>query len=438
MKFNFLCGLAAVTGGAQATKMEPEPSSGGSALYWDLESDQGFPVGFTKSIPHVPRPASTLGGTSKYPGNLKDGIYTNEWYYDDAKSPKEYRLNERIFQNEGRQCPNCPKFCAPTMDCCNGCTASLEGVDISYPDNTIMSFIFGGEKLPNGRFDATISIRHETPEQIVFDDFTYNSGGHLLAVPTSEYIPDFRDLFNDPAKGLALVESLEGGLDTVLAEQFLGTEEWWNEYGQGVETVQEAKELGKIVMGFNFPPSQKQLHIQCIIAPFLPKFHYNLMRDEQLGENRFFPLEYVKICLRKVAHYNEQPGNQHNPFTFGPNEAIEKLVARLDAMDLPDDDDMAPDEGLARDVSYKTNFDEMIERAKHFSEQYQWDLRDFEAFVYPQPDGTQRAFKIEDGSITTEEIDTTEKKNLVERLTNRDYGFSTQSFGNRGQRKLIF
>ena len=167
MKFNFLCGLAAVTGGAQATKM--------ASLSGD-PFDNGFPVGYTKIPPHAPLPEGTLDGEFEYQGSLKDGIYENGLYRDavQMEGREDYRLDNQVFQNEGIFCSNpiCKKFCAATADekklrqgskgkTCNACQQSLEGVAVTQSDNTIMSFIFGAEKLPGGRFDATMSIRLE-------------------------------------------------------------------------------------------------------------------------------------------------------------------------------------------------------------------------------------------------------------------------------------
>jgi len=51
------------------------------------------------------------------------------------------------------------------------------------------------------------------------------------------------------------------------------------------------------VMGFNLPPSQSQLHMQCMLPPFTP-FHFTMTRQQKhFGAGRFFTHEYIRAVL---------------------------------------------------------------------------------------------------------------------------------------------
>ncbi|KNC73257.1 hypothetical protein SARC_14183, partial [Sphaeroforma arctica JP610] len=57
------------------------------------------------------------------------------------------------------------------------------------------------------------------------------------------------------------------------------------------------------ISGFNFPPSQFQLHLQHMHPPFLPFQYYQLLEHNHFTKDRFFPLEYVVAVLALDSPY---------------------------------------------------------------------------------------------------------------------------------------
>jgi len=61
---------------------------------------------------------------------------------------------------------------------------------------------------------------------------------------------------------------------------------------------------GHVAAGFNYPPSQYQLHLQFMLPPFTP-FHYQqYLNGLHFTPGRFFPIEYVLSILSLNLPYD--------------------------------------------------------------------------------------------------------------------------------------
>ncbi len=223
-----------------------------------------------------------------------------------AGTPEEFlasvdgdALVTQQMRNSVKKCPGCGKPNAFTLAECNQCGADLSAVAIGHSNNIFSGFVYGIQK---GPFPFTISLRSEDADLLVFDDLLALSPCHLNVIPASRYLPDWRHLLRDPAAGLRLVDSMYERCTDVFAQQFWACEPWRRRFlvegGAALAGKAPAALAQELVMaGFNYPPSQYQLHLQYIVLPMTP-FHYNLyLRGTHYTKGRFFPLEYVRACL---------------------------------------------------------------------------------------------------------------------------------------------
>lgn len=156
-------------------------------------------------------------------------------------------------------------------------------------------------------------MRYEDEECLVFDDLLSLTPCHLNAVPSSAYIPDWRYLLRRPESGLALIEGLLARCLQILEQQFCADSAWCTKIlhpaaaaaaGAGDASIGAAELTKKLIreqhlaVGFNYPPSQYQLHLQFMLPPFLP-FQYALyLQGVHFTAGRFFPIEYVRAVLK--------------------------------------------------------------------------------------------------------------------------------------------
>ena len=205
----------------------------------------------------------------------------------------------RQLLNNVKKCPGCGKPNAYTLDTCNGCGADLSAVPLSHTNNVFTGFVFG---IARGPFPFTISLRAQTPRTLVFDDLLALSPCHVNAIPTDAYLPDIRGLFARPRAGLALVDRLFGAVWGVARAQFLGRAGWARRV-MGAEAAGLPAEAirAHAITGFNFPPSQYQLHLQFMLPPCTP-FHWSLFqKGVHCTPRRFFPFEYVRAALAALV-----------------------------------------------------------------------------------------------------------------------------------------
>lgn len=198
----------------------------------------------------------------------------------------------RQLQNDVRKCSACGKSCGYTTTECNACGAALPE-EVVHTDNVFMGFIYGVRRCS---FPLSISIRHQTPEILVFDDPLALAACHFCAIPTNLYCPDWRMLLRAPAAGLRLIEQLEDAAWQCVEAQFLSSERWREKHVRTPD-MPPAELRKHVVAGCNFPPSQFQLHIQYFLMPWLPS-HYGFFIDgAALVRKRWFPLAYIKEVL---------------------------------------------------------------------------------------------------------------------------------------------
>jgi len=213
------------------------------------------------------------------------------------------------LQNRVRKCTKCGKPNAYTLTVCNSCGATLPE-EIGFTNNIFTGFIFGVKKAP---FPFTISLRHQSPEAIVFDDLLALSPCHQNVIPANTYIADIRALFAAPAQGLAMISALCDRTWGVVVSQFLSNDAWrtkmlkhggahvrtdWLRTHPGADPLSFDWLRPHVFSGFNYPPSQYQLHIQHIMPPLTPH-HYQMYLDgHHFTKHRFFPFVYVAAALQ--------------------------------------------------------------------------------------------------------------------------------------------
>ena len=221
-----------------------------------------------------------------------------------ADRPELADLMKLITKNRVRRCA-CGKSVAYTLPACNSCGSSLAGVPVSYTDNVFTSFIFGLEKC--SLFPLTISSRLQTEHVIVFDDLLSLSCCHLNAVPTDDYIMDWRFLLKRPTEGLAVIRRLRSSCERVVREQFLTDKAWRKKVfalkkeGDSTREYTDDEILECAMTGLNLPPSQFQLHLQFILPPMIPYQHFMLLSGNHYTKGRFFPFEFIADALEAVA-----------------------------------------------------------------------------------------------------------------------------------------
>lgn len=83
----------------------------------------------------------------------------------------------------------------------------------------------------------------------------------------------------------------------VVKSQFLANPEWKKKWIRNFEKFSDDDLKSHVIAGFNYPPSQYQLHIQFHLPPLLP-FQYHLyLKGVHYTKGRFFPLEYARKIL---------------------------------------------------------------------------------------------------------------------------------------------
>jgi len=195
-------------------------------------------------------------------------------------------------KNKVKKCPHCSKPVAFTINNCNGCGTDISKTEISYTNNIFVAFIYGIQK---GPFPFTISVRLQTPEFLAFDDLLSLCPCHLNIIPTTQYMADWRYLLKEPKMGKMIMEDLFGNAWSVVKDQFLRNEAWRKKIFKGSPTDEDIKV--HVAAGFNFPPSQYQLHLQFMVPPFVPHHYFQYLNGLHFTYGRFFPVEYVRAVL---------------------------------------------------------------------------------------------------------------------------------------------
>lgn len=259
------------------------------------------------------------------------------------------------MRNRVLVCAKCKKPNAYTLKDCNACGSSLAAVEETFNDNIFMGFIYGVAK---GRFPYAVSTRAETEDYLAFDDPLGVTAVHLCVIPTSVFCPDIRFLFTDPARGLKIVDDMmEIGRQAVLAS-YWSDKAFIDTYWPGEEPPKTVEDMVNLcVLGFNFPPSMFQLHLQFQHRPLFPFHTVQLEKGNHYNHGRFYPFEYVRAALAlgdavRMEVHDETP--------------IEDVVAKV------------KDQGLDYDAMHA----QMIAKGKIFAARFPiWRKGDFEYTV---------------------------------------------------------
>lgn len=238
----------------------------------------------TLQLAQVNTPLPTVDQVSTM-GSAKLGFEGN---YDQflAQSKSQDRLKVQM-KNKVKKC-SCGKPCAFTLTECNSCGASLVDLEITYTNNVFMGFIYGLQGM-------TVSLRYESESYLCFDDLLQLSVAHLNCIPTSIYCPDWRLLLKNPKEGLKIVNELFDTCWEAFVKQFYGNDAWRTRMLKGSPSPEALKK--HVIAGFNYPPSQYQLHLQFIVPPMVPFHYFQYKNGIHYTPKRFFPIEYVRKVL---------------------------------------------------------------------------------------------------------------------------------------------
>ena len=211
-----------------------------------------------------------------------------------AGHPLHTQLHNRV-----RVCGACSKANAYTLTHCNGCRTEIGGLEISHTPNIFTSFVLGIERAD---FPLHISMRKQDRDMMVFDDILALSSCHLNCIPAAHHLPDFRRLFEHPAQGLDLLEKLQRAALECLETSFWSDPGWRGFAARPFCAPPSFADLSRhVVMGLNFPPSQYQLHLHCMLPPFTPAHQRLYFAGAHFIKGRWFPLEFVLESLRRLV-----------------------------------------------------------------------------------------------------------------------------------------
>jgi hypothetical protein len=192
----------------------------------------------------------------------------------------------RQLKNKVRVCPSCRKSCAFNLHHCNSCEADISNVETTYTNNIFMSFVYGIKTFK-------IAVRYQDNISIVFDDLLALTTCHLNTIPTDCYLPDWRYLLKRPESGYALLKKMYANCFRVVKEQFWTNSAWRCRYVRDSDGMTDEDIKSIIAAGFNYPPSQYQLHLQFMVLPLTP-FHFSAyLKQHHYTKGRFFPVEYA-------------------------------------------------------------------------------------------------------------------------------------------------
>jgi len=212
-------------------------------------------------------------------------------------------------KNKVKKCPSCSKAVAFTMSHCNSCSADLSKTEITFTNNVFVGFMYGIQK---GPFPFTISIRNQTPDFLVFDDLLSLCPCHLNVIPTTKYLPDWRYLLKKPVEGKVLAEQLFNITWDTVVKQFLSNDQWRSKILSNGGKYSPEVLRGHVAAGFNYPPSQYQLHLQFMLPPFVPNHYQQYLNGLHFTAGRFFPYRIcplhplLKSPLRRQRRYSNR------------------------------------------------------------------------------------------------------------------------------------
>jgi hypothetical protein len=260
------------------------------------------------TVPTVPQPPAQRAQPA-FHGTVEDFVAHHKCASPNSISPAGSMLHNRV-----KKCGVCGKPNGFTLHTCNQCGHSLTTTDITHTPNVFMGFVLGIEK---GPFPLTISVRYQDTHTIVFDDLLALSPLHLNVIPTSHFIPDWRYLLRRPQQGLLIIKEMLSRCEEVANEQFLHEDSDWRRAflrpspktsceGEGDDSAESSLPIfdaaQHMCCGFNYPPSQSQLHLQYICPNVMPFQYAQFLNGVHFTFGRFFPFGYVKRCLELLTN----------------------------------------------------------------------------------------------------------------------------------------
>lgn len=278
---------------------------------------------------------------------------------------------EPCLYNDVKQCTHCGKPNAYTLTVCNSCGNKLPE-DLSKSENVFSAFLFG-VKLANKGFPYTISLRRETEDVLIFDDMLQLCPCHFNCIPKKFYIPDWRYLLPCPKESMALLETLEAELWTATLP-FIQDPAWRKAiYREGITDEDIRK---NIIISFNFPPSQFQLHVQWLVPPLTPMQHNMAENRHHFHEGRGFPLSYVKNVLAL-----------NKPFVVNKDTEIQSVIDYYKGL------------GVDYNAQWKEWYDKICLGSTLGMQNWQPD-----DFQYVVQDGKVHNFSVKEGKIAVGDI----------------------------------
>lgn len=136
----------------------------------------------------------------------------------------------------------------------------------------------------------------ESERVMVFEDPLALSPLHFCAIPTTAYIPDWRFMTLRPKDGLAITQELVQPCREAAEEQFLSDKVWC-----GSLLATGFFDAADMLMGYNYPPSQNQLHVQYMLPVLMPHQYTMFLRGVHYTPQHFFPVAFVQECLQKLV-----------------------------------------------------------------------------------------------------------------------------------------
>ncbi|KAF4653131.1 Methylosome subunit pICln [Perkinsus chesapeaki] len=230
---------------------------------------------------------------------------------ESLQSPASKQKAECMLRNVVKICNACGKACAITLDICNSCSGDIKDTPKSYTDNVMMCFMLGIEGTP--RCPLTIPIRSQSPSYLCYDDLLASSPCHLNVIPTEHYLPDWRWLLTRPRDGLEIMESLYQVAKDVATSQFLSNREFLQKLFSPSLVNEILRDPGHFVdnyvmSGFDYPPSQMQLHLQFIVLNSLVESSATIDLIGQTDAESV--VEYIKECtgIDYYTHHRQMMG----------------------------------------------------------------------------------------------------------------------------------
>eukprot|EP00929_Paragymnodinium_shiwhaense_P075011 TRINITY_DN38363_c0_g1_i1.p1 TRINITY_DN38363_c0_g1~~TRINITY_DN38363_c0_g1_i1.p1 ORF type:complete len:400 (+),score=51.17 TRINITY_DN38363_c0_g1_i1:161-1360(+) len=235
-----------------------------------------------------------------------------------ASQPENEEL-KRQTENIVKKCASCGKANAKTLEHCNSCGASLPS-ELTTSPNVCVAFIYGVAPLK-------VSIRYQSEEILVYDDLMQCSPCHFNAISTTQYIQNWLCLLKRPADALVLIDQLYAAAEEALQTQFWANTAWKDRFLHPASRQLPFDDFRKLVCaGFNYPPSQFQLHLQFMLPVFVPQQWQMLAAGKSFVYGRFFPVSYVRDALTKAA----VAGN--NIAGIDADFAIDDVIRHFDAL----------------------------------------------------------------------------------------------------------